>query len=70
MTLKLYPHQERAVRQIVGSQEIVRVETGLGKAGVICGRCGATLETYNDQCTAALDDPCPGFLAIEEASRS
>lgn len=35
--------------------------------GAICNRCGATLATYADQCTAALDDPCPGFVALEEA---
>ena len=35
---------------------------------VICTRCGATLETYSDQCSAALDDTCPGFIAIEEAA--
>jgi hypothetical protein len=35
--------------------------------GVICDRCGATLDTYGDACTAALDDPCPGFMAVENA---
>lgn len=34
---------------------------------VICHRCNATLATYADACTAALDDPCPGFLTIEDA---
>ena len=34
---------------------------------VICDRCGATMATYADACTAALDDPCPGFLTIEDA---
>lgn len=45
-----------------------RTESALaGK--VICARCGATLETYSDRCSAMLDDPCPGFMAIEEATR-
>lgn len=44
-----------------------RVESKLGGA-VICDRCGATLATYADNCTARLDDACPGFLAIEEAA--
>ncbi|MCP3735644.1 hypothetical protein M9979_12245 [Sphingomonas sp. RP10(2022)] len=34
---------------------------------VICERCGATMVTYADVCSAALDDPCPGFQAIENA---
>lgn len=34
---------------------------------VICDRCGATMTTYADACTAMLDDPCPGFEAIETA---
>lgn len=38
-------------------------------AGVICDRCAATLATYGEACTAALDDACPGFLAIERARR-
>lgn len=41
-----------------------RAEEIIGK-GQICDRCGATLYTYTDTCTATLDDPCPGFLAIE-----
>jgi hypothetical protein len=35
--------------------------------GEICHRCGATVDTYADACTASLDDACPGFIAIEEA---
>lgn len=74
MTLKLRPYQERAVREIGRSQEIVDIKAGLGKAtlspdSVICDRCGATLETYGERCSAALDDPCPGFLAIERIRR-
>lgn len=34
---------------------------------VICDRCDATLPTYADKCSAALDDACPGFQAIENA---
>lgn len=33
--------------------------------GCICHRCRATLDTYGQQCSADLDDACPGFLAIE-----
>lgn len=35
--------------------------------GVICARCGATLDTLADKCSADLDDACPGFLAIDAA---
>lgn len=35
--------------------------------GVICARCGATLETYAQKCFADLSDPCDGFMAIEHA---
>ncbi len=34
---------------------------------VICPRCGATLETWPDVCSATLADPCPGFVAYDEA---
>lgn len=43
------------------------VEEKLGDGSVICDRCGATFAAYSDQCTAALDDPCPGFIAVEKA---
>lgn len=48
-------------------QEQSKIETALGSA-VICDRCGATLATYHDACRAGLDDPCPGFQAIERAA--
>jgi hypothetical protein len=32
---------------------------------VICADCHATLKTLADACTADLDLPCPGYLAIE-----
>lgn len=35
---------------------------------IICDRCGATLITYGDDCSAPLDEACPGFLAIEAAA--
>lgn len=35
--------------------------------GVICDRCGATLDTFADACTADLADPCPGFMAVDGA---
>lgn len=31
----------------------------------ICGRCGATVATFSDECTANLDERCPGFDRIE-----
>lgn len=50
-------------------EEINAVETELaGK--VICPRCGATLDTYHLDCTARLDDRCPGFEAIDEVARN
>ena len=33
----------------------------------ICDRCGATIQTYAEVCTADIDLRCPGFEAIEEA---
>ncbi len=41
------------------------VEAALGNE-TICNRCGATVATFSDQCTADLLDQCPGFLRIEE----
>lgn len=35
----------------------------------ICQRCGASLDTFADICTADLNDPCPGYLAIETAKQ-
>lgn len=32
----------------------------------ICSRCGATLASYADLCSAALDERCPGFERIEQ----
>jgi hypothetical protein len=46
-------------------EESAYVEQTLGET-VICDRCGATLATYADTCTADLQDACPGFLRIEE----
>jgi ribosomal protein L40E len=33
---------------------------------VICSRCGATLATYADVCSAPITESCPGFDAIED----
>jgi hypothetical protein len=44
--------------------EFIREKFGTGS---ICQRCGATLDTFADACTADLTDPCPGFLAIDRA---
>ena len=30
-----------------------------------CPRCGASSLTMADKCSAALDDPCPGFTETE-----
>lgn len=32
-----------------------------------CPRCGASYVNMADDCIAALDDPCPGFQAMEKA---
>jgi hypothetical protein len=32
-----------------------------------CPKCGATSITMADVCSADLADPCPGFMAIENA---
>lgn len=37
--------------------------------GAICERCGAMFQTMNEVCSADLLDPCPGFMAIEEAKK-
>lgn len=42
------------------------IEERLG-GDVICDRCGATLDTFAEACTAGLDDPCPGFMAVDAA---
>lgn len=36
-------------------------------ASPICNDCSATLATFADACTADLDVPCQGYLAIERA---
>lgn len=52
-------------------QEIERARQVLADR-VICDRCGATFTTYMDfsACKAALDEACPGFVAVEEAMKS
>lgn len=35
----------------------------------ICGRCGATLDSYGSLCAAELDEACPGFNAVEAAKQ-
>ena len=32
-----------------------------------CERCGCRIAEMADKCTADLDDPCPGFNAVEVA---
>jgi len=48
--------------------EAAFVEQTLGDS-VICKRCGATLSTYADACSASLSYPCPGFLEIERVKK-
>lgn len=52
----------------MNKEEQAKVKVALGDGRTICDRCGATLETYPDVCTADLPDPCPGFDAIERAA--
>lgn len=54
------PNRTRELRERVDA--LVRQRIG---ARVICGRCGATLATYADKCSADLDERCPGFNAID-----
>lgn len=49
-------------------REIERVTADLGDK-VICDRCGCNLDTFADKCSAPLDEPCPGFMAIDEAKK-
>lgn len=44
------------------------VEHLLGDS-VICPKCNATLGTYAQVCAADLQDPCPGFMAVEMAMK-
>ena len=44
-----------------------RLEDAFGDGRIICERCGATLATYADACTAENRDPCPGDLAMDKA---
>lgn len=37
--------------------------------GVICTTCGATVDTYNDTCSAPLSARCQGFEAVERAKQ-
>lgn len=50
-------------------QDLQRVEQALGDR-VICQLCGATIMTYGDECSVALDVACEGFLAVEETLAS
>lgn len=44
-----------------------RLENASGDGRIICERCGATLATYADACTAENRHPCPGDLAMDKA---
>lgn len=58
--------RSRTRYQHVHNARTAMVEAEIGKA-TICDRCGATLDTFADTCSAALDDPCPGFERIDAA---
>jgi hypothetical protein len=49
---------------------IARVKAALGDGRAICPRCHATLRTFADICTAALDERCPGFETVENAGKA
>lgn len=51
-------------------REWAYTEAQIGTDKVICNRCGATLRTFADQCDAELDDPCPGFKAIDDVKQA
>lgn len=51
-------------KQMQEEQDFVAKKLGTDP---ICDRCGATVDTFADDCSAELDDPCPGFLAIDKA---
>lgn len=46
--------------------EVCRRVTAILGDEVICDRCGATIKTMNNACTADLLDPCPGFQRVDE----
>ena len=46
-----------------------RVESALGDGREICARCGATLATFADVCSASLGEACEGFARIEAADQ-
>lgn len=50
--------------------ESARAGQELGDGREICGRCGATMHTYADRCSADLAERCPGFEAVEAACRA
>ncbi len=47
----------------------VEILNKLDQSQIVCDRCGATLGNYRngDVCSADLDDPCPGFVWVENA---
>jgi len=51
----------------MNQDQIARVHEKLA-GRIICERCLATLETYDEKCSANLDDLCPGFVLIERAA--
>ena len=67
MPLKLRKLSERLREETErpGADIAIFVEKSIGMDTTICSRCAATLRSYADNCTAELDEVCPGFLTIE-----
>lgn len=62
--------RQAIARERLRVERIARVEAALGDGRAICDRCGATLESYADICSANFDEACPGFVAIESAGKA
>jgi len=50
----------------ISAGEDERIEDLL-TGNVICGQCGATLQTYPTKCRVPYEAPCAGFLCVEGA---
>ena len=48
-------------------EEKKHLEKELGGGKIICDQCGATLETYEEKCSAVFEGVCEGYVAIEVA---
>lgn len=57
---RITPNRLRELRE-----QVSRIVEQRLAGRVICSRCGATIKTFSDVCTADLLDRCPGFEAID-----